>query len=297
MTTCRGAAIAILAVCAVAGWLGLAALPSPSWAASARPGPQGSVDVTTRRQLWLIPSQRPGLLMRAYVFRPAGQGPFPLVVINHGSEQDLQRRRAMAMPAYDNLTNWFLARGYAVVLPQRPGHGETGGPYLEDEGFCIAPNYRRAGNATADSIAAAIAFMTRQPFVRPSGAVVVGHSAGGWGALALAARNPPSVAAVINLSGGRGGRDGDRPLHNCAPRRLVAAAGDYGRTARVPTLWLYAANDTYFPPALSQRMAAAFKGAGGNVEYHLLPPVGSEGHFLAQGSTAWAPYLAAFLKR
>jgi dienelactone hydrolase len=235
--------------------------------------------------------------MRAYLFRPAGEGPFPLAVINHGSEQDPRRRATMAMPSFDAMTRWFLERGYAVLLPQRPGHGATGGPYLENEGFCEVPNFVRAGNATADSIAGAVEFMTGQPFIRPSGVVVVGHSAGGWGAVALAARNLPAVAAVISLSGGRGGHDRGRPLHNCGPDRLVAAAAAYGRTARVPSLWLYAANDTYFPPELSARMAAAYEKAGGAVEYHRLPPVGVEGHELAHGSTDWSPFMATFLAR
>ncbi len=292
------ATVAVVAALLLGGCVGVANSPAPAaQARSAEPGPQGSEDGASGRELWLIPSQRQGLLMRAYLFRPPGDGPFRLAVINHGSQQRLQLRRAMAMPAFDHLTEWFLARGYVVVLPQRPGHGETGGPYLEDDGFCEAPNYARAGNATADSIAAAVDFMTRQPFIRPDGVVVVGHSAGGWGALALASRNPPAVAAVINLSGGRGGHDRNRPFRNCAPDRLVAVAGDYGRTARLPSLWLYASNDTYFPPDLSGRMAEAYKSAGGAVEYHLLSPVGEEGHGLAQASTDWAPYIEAFLKR
>ena len=153
----------------------------------------------------------------------------------------------MAMPTFDKLTAWFVARGYAVLLPQRPGHGQTGGPYLEDEGICEFANYTRAGDATADSIAAAIDYMTKQPFIRPDGVVAVGNSAGGWGVVALASRNPPAVSAVISLAGGRGGHNGGRPLHNCAPNRLVSAAGDYGRTARVPSLWLYAEQRHLFP--------------------------------------------------
>jgi homoserine acetyltransferase len=49
-------------------------------------------------------------------------------------------------------------------------------------------------------------------------------------------------------------------------------------------LWIYTENDTYFGPALSQRMASAFKAAGGNVEYHLLPPFGHDGHFLVDAA-------------
>jgi dienelactone hydrolase len=269
-----------------------------SLAPAATLGPQGGEAADSRRQLWLVPSAQPGLPMRAYLYRPPGPGPFRLAIVAHGSEQDARLRAAMAMPRFDALTAWLVDRGYAVLLPQRPGHGETGGPYLEDQGGCASADFRAAGLAVADSIAAAVGFMAAQPFVEKTGVVVVGNSAGGWGALALASRNPAEVAAIVNFSGGRGGHDRNRPLQNCAPERLVAAAGDYGRTARLPSLWLYAANDTYFPPELSGRMADAYRRAGGTVDYRLLPAVAGDGHALIQtagDAAAWKPYLEAFL--
>ena len=261
-------------------------------------GLQGGASATSGRELWLIPSPQDGLLMRAYVYRPAGNGPFPLAVVNHGSDQDRLQRARTGMPSFPAITNWLLARGYAVVLPQRPGHGETGGRYLEDQGRCTKADYTGSGRATADSIDAAIKFMTAQDFIRPAGVVVVGNSAGAWGALALASRNPADIRAVINFSGGRGGRNRGRADSNCSPTRLVAAAGAFGRTARIPTLWLYSENDSFFPPDLSRRMSDAYRNAGGTMEYHLLPPVAGEGHLLIQTSgsnAAWQPIVARFL--
>jgi pimeloyl-ACP methyl ester carboxylesterase len=129
---------------------------------------------------------------------------------------------------------------------------------------------------------------------------VVGQSAGGWGALALASLNPDAVKAVINFAGGRGGHSYDRPNNNCAPDRLVEAARGFGRTAHIPTLWIYARNDSYFPPSLSRRMADAFRRAGGSAEYRLLPPVGAEGHQLIESNAAvalWSPLIETFLSR
>ncbi|HTJ58472.1 MAG TPA: alpha/beta fold hydrolase [Devosiaceae bacterium] len=238
--------------------------------------------------------------MRAYFYRPAGKGPFVLAVINHGSVEDAAVRAKMAMPEYGALTDWLLKRGYAVLVPERPGHGATGGPYVESHGWCRAPDYRAAGLATARSMAAAIDYMRGQPFIRRGGVLVLGNSAGGWGALALASQNPAGIAAVVNFSGGRGGRNLNRPNNNCAPDRLVAASAAFGRTARIPTLWLYAANDTYFSPDLSRQIAGAFATAGGKADYELLPPVRGDGHALIETSGAeasWAPVLARFLTR
>jgi dienelactone hydrolase len=275
----------------------LAILPS-QLAGQTRAGPQGPETGAARRQLWLIPIQGERLLMRATVLRPPGDGPFPLVVINHGSVESADMRAKFPMPDYPLISRWFLDRGYAVALPQRGGHGETGGPYFEDQGFCEDPDFRQAGLRTADSIAAAIDYLTVQPFVRHAGVIVVGQSAGGWGAIALASRNPPAVKAVINFAGGRGGRSNNTPNNTCSPGALIEAAGAFGKSERIPTLWLYSESDDYFGPDLSQRMYRAFRNAGGNGEFHLLPPFGAQGHRLISSDDAfalWAPILEGFL--
>ena len=177
---------------------------------------------------------------------------------------------------------------------------ETGGRYLEDQNGCDGADFLAAGYGTAVSIEAALAAMTAEPFVRRTGSVIVGQSAGGWGALALASRNPAGVRAVVNFAGGRGGRSYDRPNINCAPDRLLDAARDFGGMSRVPTLWIYTENDSYFPPTLSRRLAEAYRTAGGRVDYRLLPPFGTEGHFLAESDASeplWAPILDEFLGR
>jgi dienelactone hydrolase len=267
-------------------------------AAAGTAGPQGPEQHPGRRQLWLLPLRGQSMLMRATLLRPEGMGPFPLVVINHGSVQNADRRAKFRMPEYRVAARWFLDRGYAVLLPQRPGHGETGGPYLENQGGCDDPDFHAAGLATADSIQSAIDYMTSQLFIRRTGVVVVGQSAGGWGALALASRNPGSVKAVINVAGGRGGRAGGKANRNCAPDRLVSAAQRFGATARIPTLWFYSENDSYFAPWLAQRMVEAFRNAGGRAEYHRLPPIGEDGHrFISMDEAVllWAPTVEKWL--
>ncbi len=94
-----------------------------------------------------------------------------------------------------------MARGFAVLVPERPGHGATGGKYLEDQGGCDDADYSRAGYATADSIKAALGLSARgESFIRQDGAVVIGHSAGGWGALALAERRPETASRRSSCS-------------------------------------------------------------------------------------------------
>ena len=266
---------------AILAWLLLGA--SGAWAQTY--GAVGAEGTGLRAQQWLVPSGDASLAAHAILFRPDGDGPFRLAVIAHASTQNILRRAQMPQPDYKPLAAFLASRGFAVLVPERPGHGATGGPYLEDQGGCDEADYARSGRATADEIAAALRFMLTQPFVRRDGAVVVGHSAGGWGALALSSGDPREIAAIIAFAPGRGGHANDRENEVCAPHTLLAAAAAFGKAARVPVTWLVAANDTYFSPELSRRLADAFHTAGGKVQFFVLPPSGSEGHWMAESET------------
>jgi dienelactone hydrolase len=259
----------------------LGALCAPA-AAQVSLGAQAPEAEPNRRQQWLAPSPDPATASHAILFRPLGDGPFPLAIIAHATSQNVLRRAQMPQPEYRALAAWLVARGFAVLVPERPGHGATAGRYLEDQGGCDEADYAKAGNATADSIAAALDFMRGQSFIRQDGAVIVGHSAGAWGALALAARNPRGLAAIVAFAPGRGGHANDLPNQVCAPHTLVSAAAEFGKGARVPVTWLVAANDSYFAPALSKQIADAFRAGGDKVDFRVLAAVGSEGHWLAE---------------
>ena len=247
-------------------------------------GPEGR---RMREQFWLLPSGDPAIAQRATVFRPAysGEARLPLVVINHGTSE--ANRVSVSMPVYYWLSRWFVERGYAVVLPQRRGHGATGGDLVEAMGDCTSPHHYRSGRIAAEDVGAAVSYMAQQPFVDPARIVVVGISTGGWASLALAGSRPDLVAAVVNFAGGRGGHAWGRSGAVCGESELVEAAGEYARTARAPTLWLYAQNDSYFGPKLAARMAAAWKDGGGGVEYVPLGSYGQEGHGIADDRAGW----------
>jgi dienelactone hydrolase len=277
----------------------LGAICNQPAAAQARLGPQGVEAEPNREQQWLVPSPDPETASRAVLFRPKGEGPFRLAVIAHATTQNVLRRAQMPQPEYRALAAWLVKRGFAVVVPERPGHGATGGKYLEDQGGCDEADYSHSGRATAAAIASALKFLREQSFVRQDSAVVVGHSAGGWGALALGAENLKGVADIIVFAPGRGGHANDFPNQVCAPHTLMSAAAEFGKTARVPVTWLVAANDTYFSPALSRQLADAFRSGGGKADFRLLPAYGGEGHWLAEtggGVKIAAPELDRALK-
>jgi dienelactone hydrolase len=277
--------------------LGLASMQQA--AAQLRLGAQGAEAAPGRMQQWLVPTPDADRPAHAVLFRPPGEGPFRLAVIAHASTQNVLRRAQMPQPEYRALAAWLVARNFAVLVPERLGHGATGGSYLEDQGGCDEADYISAGRATSAQIAAALNFLRGQSFVRRDGAVIVGHSAGGWGALSLAGDNPEGVAAIIALAPGRGGHANEFPNQVCAPHTLKSAAAEFGKAARVPVAWLVAANDSFFSPDLARQLADAFRGGGDRVDFSVLPASGSEGHWLAEtdaGVESASPELDRALK-
>lgn len=257
-----------------------------------------------REQFWMVPSGEDGRYLRATVFRPeepeGAQAALaharPLVIINHGTAEST--RMAVSMPVYYWLSRWFVDRGYIVVLPQRRGHGATGGVLSEGIGNCANPDHYQSGLAAADDISAVVNYFQAQSFVAKSQVIVAGISTGGWASLAYASRNPQGVRAVVNFSGGRGGHAGGMPNAVCGEKRLIETARRYGEAARVPTLWFYSNNDSYFGPDLARSMAKAWNSGGGSAELHVLAAYGDEGHNIADdraGWELWGSNLTSFL--
>jgi len=278
----------------VPGWLSPG---GPGAADPAAAGAGGSRPLRRVEDLWMIPGgQGPDgtpAFLRSQIYAPPGRGPFPVAVINHGSPGD-PGRQIMGLPTYRDASEWFVRRGYMVVLPLRRGYGE-GGAWPENPGTCEDPDFISAGNAAADDIEAVVRHLRRLSIVRRDRILLVGQSAGGFGVIAAAARNPEGVFGVINIAGGRLAGEGDA---RCEPERLVQANGRFGETAKVPSLWLYAENDSYFDPELSRQMVSAYGEAGGRAVYVLLPPFKDEGHRMfgdPDGLALWTPQVAAFL--
>jgi len=259
-----------------------------------------------QEEIWALPVLHPTL---AYVVRPVGKGPFPLAVMNHGVALDARERSFFPLVEFRDAAMWFARRGYLVVAPTGPGYGaaaldepEKGlfSVFFSKVGSCDNPDFHNAGLAAAILDLWIIDYMAQDGLALPDNAIVVGQSAGGWGAIALSSLNPPAVRAIITFAAGRGGRVGGKPNNNCAPAKLVDAAADFGRTARIPMLWIYAENDTFFGPDLSKRMHNAYTESGGRAEYRMLPPFGNDGHFLIGSPDSiplWSPLVARFLDR
>jgi pimeloyl-ACP methyl ester carboxylesterase len=239
------------------------------------------------------------LVLQGAVFwreEPTPSSGRPVVVFSHGSPMTVAERQTMTPFGYLNAIKWFTDRGYVVVAALRHGFGNSGGHFSEgvSAGY---PDYTQAGHIAAHDVHAVLDFLKTVHGLDLDRVVLAGHSAGGFASLALLGETGVRVRAVLNFAGGKGAQL--LPAGPPYTDAIVAAAAEYGRTARIPSLWIYAENDHWFAPPLVTRMFDAYRAAGGPAEIERVRAVGSDGHalFSADAQQLWTNAADRFLAR
>lgn len=233
--------------------------------------------------------------LEAFLVRPAGTKRYPLALLSHGSPRKFEDRATMSAHRHYGIALEYARRGFAALVVMRRGYGTSPGGRVDSLGGCAKAAYLPAAAVAVADLRAAIDAMARRADVTTTGMIAAGHSAGGLATVALTARAPPGLVAAISFAGGRGSRNDDDV---CNPDGLVQAFTTFGTTSRVPMLWVYAANDSYFGPGLARRFHDGFHAGGGKATFIAAPPYGDDGHYLysAAGRAQWTPYLDAFLR-
>ena len=232
-----------------------------------------------------------GTVIPIYLHMPAGAGPFPLMVMSHGSSRNEAGRVNLGANTMASQARDYVEKGVAVAVPIRRGYGANG-PWAENYGGCAVGNYTAAGLASAQDIRASLAVAKTQPGIDGGRVVLLGQSAGGFGS--VAAGGTGGIKGVVNFAGGRGSRG---PNDVCQEDKLVAAMGRFGGAARLPQLWIYAQNDLFFGPVLAKRMHEAFTRNGGRATFIAAPASGFDGHAYFYSDTSWHPTVDRFLKQ
>ena len=257
-----------------------------------------------QEEIWALPLPLP---MFAYLVRPVGDGPFPLVIMNHGVSLNPTDRSFFPLVEFRDAAKWFAKRGYLVVAPVGTGYGapaidipEHGlyGPFFSKVGKCTNPNFHDAGLAVAQVDLWIIDYMTAEKRIMPKDVIVVGQSAGGWASIALSSLNPPQVKAIITFAAGRGGRVDGKPNNNCAPDRLVEATGGFRpHVARADAVDLYRERYVLRPCTVEAHARGLYRGRRqGRIPSGAA--VRQRGHFFIGSPDAipiWSPLVTKFL--
>jgi dienelactone hydrolase len=244
-----------------------------------------------------IPTRESGKKgLAAVMVRPNDSLPHPLALIAHGTPQDI---RQLTPLDYFFDAQEFARRGWTAVVVIRRGFGDSGGDFAEDAHGCgPMTDYVDPTKQAVTDLRHAAAYLVTRPEVDPSRMIAIGHSTGGLAVVGLTADPPPNLVAAISFAGGRG-HGSSPPGQVCAPDLLVNAFAGFGRHARIPMLWVYAANDRYFGPELAQALYHAYTGSGGLATLVQPAPFGNDGHgfFSVGGIPLWTPIVDDFLKR
>lgn len=223
------------------------------------------------------------------LFSPPGAGPFPLVVINHGKAAGNPRFDPRAR--YPVASREFLKRGYIVAVPMRSGFSKSGGTYISS-----GCNTESTGRMQAEDILRVLDKLLERPEVDSGRVLIVGQSYGGISSIAAGSSLPASVRGIVNFAGGIRHTGSD-----CLgwERAMVDAFAAYGKEARIPSLWFYGNNDSYWGMDLPKRAHQAYQAAGGKarlISYGVFN--GGDAHSMfssSRGVSIWWPETEKFL--
>jgi dienelactone hydrolase len=227
-----------------------------------------------------------GIELETTIFKPSGNGPFPIMIMNHGKASGNPHFQGRAR--YSVVSREFVKRGYAVVIPMRRGFSKSTGLYI-DGGCNIAGNAR----VQADDLQSVLEFVIKQSWADKNRILIVGQSHGGLTTMAFGARNYPGVKGLINFAGGLRKDQCQWQLS------LVDAFGDFGGKTLLPSLWFYGENDSYFNPELVSKMHTTYTKSGAKAKLVAYGPFKNDAHGMVgdkEGVEIWWPETEKFLK-
>lgn len=171
------------------------------------------------------------LKIEAYVYKPEGAGPFPVVIYNHGSRAERDREE---MP-FVYVGSMLTASGYVVVVPERRGYGKSDGQtFGQAVGEERGPRFVRRVQEETDDVLAAVEYVKTLPYVDGARMGVMGWSFGGITSVFAASRSA-AFRVVIDQAGAALTWDRSPEMR----KALTEVAGK----VRVPLLGMVAEND------------------------------------------------------
>jgi carboxymethylenebutenolidase len=229
------------------------------------------------------------LILHGFIHKPEGNGSFPAILMNHGSEQFPKSGRGIVDP--------YVDRGYVVFFPHRRGQGcsSSQSDYIMDSinrepATTRDKKFVELQETHLEDTIAALSYLKQLPYVNTNRIIVAGASFGGIqtvlatekqlgrkGSVAFA----PAAMAWASL-----------PL---LQSRLIQAV----RLATVPILLIQAENDYDLTP--TKTMARELEKANKPHKLLIFPPFGTtpaDGHsFSVRGDRIWGDEVFSFLAR
>jgi dienelactone hydrolase len=244
------------------------------------------------------------ITLHALLWRPQGRGPFPAILLNHGSgriPEELKQLGPYEGQA-ETLGPLFARHGYVFLFPFRQGVGLSADQGMSAVNLMnseLAAHGQDARNALQlrllesrelSDAAAALAFLRGLPEVDAHNVAIVAHSFGGSLTI-IQAEKEPDLRAVVIFSGAGYSWDQSPELR----ARLLTAVTHI----QAPVFFIHAANDYSVHPG--QALDLRLKQLGKPHRLKIYPPIGrtpDDGHnFPLIGVSIWEPDVFAFLDK
>ena len=247
-----------------------------------------------------FPSGR--LHLKAFLWKPAGPGPFPAVLFSHGSggnEADLTAGMQITESA-DILAPFFTKHGYAFLYPFRRGQGPSAdqAPFMQD---VLRREEKEKGREARqhlqftllttdqlDDVMAALAFLKTVTGIDIHRIAVAGNSFGGQLTL-LAAERDNTIRAAVTFAAAAGSWERSAELRD----RLFTAV----RKTNAAIMLIHAEND--YSTAAGRALAEELERLHKLHSLEIYPKVGlssDDGHnLLYENIPAWEADVFTFL--
>jgi carboxymethylenebutenolidase len=233
------------------------------------------------------------LTLHGWVYKPAGEGPFPAIVWSHGAEKIVSARPEFGL--------FCTKHGYVVFIPVRHGHSPSPGQYFGD----ILQDYIASGADRAsiqkktvaleeeynEDVVAALIWLKKQTYVNANAIAITGVAYGGLQSLLTAEKGLDLRACIAFAPGAISWSNGE------IRQRSIEAV----QRTKVPVFLLQAENDYSLGP--SDVLGPIIREKGGANRAKVYPPFGTthaEGQIgfacWEEGIRIWGDDFLEFLK-
>jgi carboxymethylenebutenolidase len=228
------------------------------------------------------------LKLHGFIHRPEGDGSFPAILLNHGSEQLPKSGKLIAKS--------FVSRGYVVFVPHRRGQGSSSdqSEYIMDlihqePDSTKGKKFVELQETHQEDVIAALSYLKHLPYVDPTRIAMMGCSFGGIQTV-LATEKELGLRGNIAFAPGVMSWSKVPELRS----RLIQAV----QSATVPILLIQAKNDYDLSP--TKTMAKELEKTNKLHKLLIFPKFGktqAEGHsFCVRGEQIWGNEVFSFLK-
>jgi len=234
----------------------------------------------------------------AWLYRPKGEGKFPVILSIHGGPEAQERPTYN----YNGFYQYMLSRGFGVLAPNIRGSTGYGKTYQK----LIHHDW---GGAELKDIEGAAKYLQGLDWVDSKRLAVFGGSFGGFATLSAATRLPEYWAAAVDIVGPSNLVTFAKAVPPHWKRMMAKWVGDvdtevdflmerspisYVDQIRAPLLVIQGANDPRVVKAESDQMVEKIQANGGDVRYYVDE---AEGHGTTRKETTlrWYAMISDFL--